>query len=265
MESMYENAACIAMLTPVPQNGRAISNGMAACFEIHKFILQKKTTEKTDIIMRTFPHFLQFEGTLVQQAFERIHPQYNQQANLGKFLSLGLMLETDWIEVEDKHVRGALRVMKKLTNRRIRRTICNSNLSLAEITAAPLIQWIKPLNNKTDFEAVEHQLNQITHPEPRIICVSTVFTKGNLFIVLKKNILPCGNDSIRAIDVLLKLFAVFGINVPPLLKKFFDIVSIYVYKISIVCRSNTVAALCSRFRELDESPSETPTHLLSLN
>ena len=29
--SIYENAACLATLTPVPQNGKIISEGMAQC------------------------------------------------------------------------------------------------------------------------------------------------------------------------------------------------------------------------------------------
>ncbi|XP_058446531.1 uncharacterized protein LOC131427393 isoform X2 [Malaya genurostris] len=142
-KSVYEQAACMATLTPVSQNGRYISEGMASCVELHKYLLQARSSNKCKAIIECFPHLLAFDGIMVQQAFERLQPQYDKQADLKKLLSFGLMLDCKWRDVENKYVRGTLRILKKLTNRGIKRTADDDKLSVEEILATPLIKWIQ--------------------------------------------------------------------------------------------------------------------------
>ncbi|XP_058816726.1 uncharacterized protein LOC131680007 [Topomyia yanbarensis] len=142
--SMYENAACLATLTPVPQNGRYISEGMANCTELHKSLLQQKSPDKYKAIIASFPHLLSFEGIMIQQAFDRLQPQYNKQADLAKLLCFGLMLDIKWSEVQSKYIKGALRIMKTLTNRGIKRTTDDDTVSIEEVLAGPFIKWVYP-------------------------------------------------------------------------------------------------------------------------
>ncbi|XP_055534825.1 uncharacterized protein LOC129724172 [Wyeomyia smithii] len=222
--SIYELAAGIAALNPVLQNGRVISEGMAQCVELHKYLLDVKTS--------AFPG-IRWHNVQIQQAFERIHPGYNKQADMEKTLTTALMLETQWAEVKSKFVRGAPRIMQILTNRGIKRTANDEYLSTAEISAMPLIRWINPDTNRQDTEVFNDHLNDLAQFDPHIVCIAPTFEEGSMFIIFKDNIIPCGCCAIQAIDSLLKSFDVLGQQVPPLLRKFYDFICIHLFKTSI--------------------------------
>lgn len=122
-DDIRDNASTLAALTSTPQNGRTVSEGMAECTVLHKYILQQKNDEKVKELITTFPHLLAYNGIMVQQAFERLNPTYNKDNDISTFLCIGLLMDqSNWIAVENKCIRGALRIMKKLPNRGVKRT-----------------------------------------------------------------------------------------------------------------------------------------------
>ncbi|XP_055522360.1 uncharacterized protein LOC129716555 [Wyeomyia smithii] len=126
-EGCVEAAALLAVVSATAQNVKQISDGMAECAQLHRWILNQKSENKTGEILRAFPHFLNYDGLLIQQAYERMHVGYNKNADLKSFLSLALVFEDNsWLNVKDFNLRGVLILMKKLGSRGIKRVV-NTN------------------------------------------------------------------------------------------------------------------------------------------
>ncbi|XP_062546947.1 uncharacterized protein LOC134212780 isoform X3 [Armigeres subalbatus] len=253
-EGIREKAAKLAALTGNALNGKVISDGMAQCFLLHQDILQSGGDNMIQEIITTFPHLLGFDGVMIQQAYERLHTNYNTEANMEEFLSVGLLMDQGgWNNVTDKHIRGALRIIKRLTSRGIKRTSNVQSATMEEITAAPLIKWMKPDPEKTNLQVVQVANISMEDRSPHIICVAEPCKEGQLFIVFASNTISCDRSSSMAIDVLLKLFDVFGVPVPPLLKKFHELVTFYLFRTTLACKSTKVAELVNVLREHDEN------------
>ncbi|XP_053686634.1 uncharacterized protein LOC128736178 [Sabethes cyaneus] len=252
-EGIHERAVRLAIMTGNTQNAKIISDEMMHCFPLHQYLLQNKNENVTQEIITTFPHLLGYNGMMIQQAYERLHINYNKNADLEKFLSIGLLMDQGgWNNITDKCLRGALRIMKKLTNRGIKRFAEEStSMSLEEITAAPLVRWLKPDLETTPIQRVKMANLQNT-ALPHIACVAEKFQEGTLFLVVYGHIIECGSSSIQAIDAFFKAFDVLGAPVPVLLRKLYDFISVHLYKTLCSSGSTKVAELSLIFEEYEK-------------
>lgn len=111
---------------------------------------------------------------------------------------------------------------------------------------------LQPDPGKTDLQVISIATITMTEKAPHIICVAEPCNEGSLYVVFSGNTIACDRSASRAIDVLLKIFDVFALQIPPLLRKFHEIVSFYLYKITSTCKSKNVAELSNVFREYEE-------------
>ncbi|XP_058448992.1 uncharacterized protein LOC131428951 [Malaya genurostris] len=145
-------AAFLSGLLPTPANARQISEGMIQTTDLHKLLLQKS---KSNEIVSTFPHLLSYEGEMVIQAFDRIHEKNIQDTgDLKMLLRAGILFDnSSWNMIQDDFIKGALRLMKKISNKGIKRTTgMENNASMEEITAAPIIKWIRFPHSEVGFD-----------------------------------------------------------------------------------------------------------------
>ncbi|XP_062536559.1 uncharacterized protein LOC134205370 isoform X1 [Armigeres subalbatus] len=266
-DGIQELASYVATLTPSLQNVREISEKMSQCTILHQWLLRE--TDVTNSLIKTFPHFLAYNGLMVsslfskcmltssnnenitfqvQQAFERLHPNAIKDCSMDSFMQLGILMEkNEWNVVEDVNIRGALRFLKKLTHCGIKRKM-EEDMTIEEFLATPLIRWVK-VENTTNLIATRNHVH--THPDlpPHIVCCAETFKTGDVFVVFADHIIPCGNSGDVAIDVLMKLFPVLGIDVPVLLKKLYDLIAINLWEIKQCSTSTKVSQLTLRLKE----------------
>lgn len=120
-DGIQELASYVATLTPSLQNVREISEKMSQCTILHQWLLRE--TDVTNSLIKTFPHFLAYNGLMVsslfskcmltssnnenitfqvQQAFERLHPNAIKDCSMDSFMQLGILMEkNEWNVVED--------------------------------------------------------------------------------------------------------------------------------------------------------------------
>ncbi|XP_062533422.1 uncharacterized protein LOC134202454 [Armigeres subalbatus] len=158
-----------------------------------------------------------------------------------------------------EYIRGALRLMKKLSNRGIKRQCNMQNLSTDEMFALPLVRWASFLRNEevgyNELLAVKQAA--MTSPiEPHIICVGDRYKRGNFYIIFNKHVAPCGTSSLRAIETLFKSFHVFALEVPVLLRKLNDLVAINVFNIMQSSTKASVNLLSAKYREFSINLAE---------
>lgn len=261
-DEVVQIAARIAALMPSAANARQISEGMALSFDLHKFLLQEKGDSKCTMIVEKFPHLLAYEGDMIIQAFDRIL-QRSAGDGLKMLLLAGLLFdESVWHDVEDEYFRGALRIMKKLSNRGIKRTNEMENMTTDEVLAMPLIQWVNFNGPEVGFvellavkELIERQPLQ-----PHILCVADRYKKGNLYVIVENYVIPCGLSSLRAVEVLFKCLTVFGVDPPVLLRKLDDMVAINAFRTRETSKKTTVNNLSSRYQEFLKTSAEKESH-----
>ncbi|XP_065084047.1 uncharacterized protein LOC135706360 [Ochlerotatus camptorhynchus] len=247
-DECVRHAAHLAALIPTAANARQIAEGMAQTNDLLKLLLQKNNIQD---IIETFPHLLSYEGEMIIQAFDRIQANIYVAGDLKTLLRVGLLFDTtSWNMVEDDFVRGALRLMKKLSNKGIKRTIIMENASMEEITAAPLIRWTKYTQTDIGFdEKLAVKQSSATVVGPLIICVADRYKQGNMYVVFNQNVIPCGDSSTRAIEILFKSFAVLGLKVPMLLRKLNDMISVNVWGTKHYSKCKSVTELTVRYKE----------------
>ncbi|EAT44671.1 AAEL003987-PA [Aedes aegypti] len=254
-DSIREHATTIASLEPLPSNEEAISNGMNECIDLHSCILQQGDSDLTEALVSTFPHLLSYRGKMVQQIFQRLHTYYESTARSDKFLLLGLLIDTkSFNNVENKYIRATLRILKKLTVSGKKNESGESSSEEAE--AAPLIRWIKPKEGEQDVQAVQRHVSALSYLAPHIVCVADVFKKGDMFVVFQGKYIACGKSAAHTLDVFFKIFAVFGIPVPVLLRKIHELLMVYLWKVTSTCKSVAVTKLMGKLKELEMSNDE---------
>ncbi|XP_058448993.1 uncharacterized protein LOC131428952, partial [Malaya genurostris] len=236
-------AAFLSGLLPTPANARQISEGMIQTTDLHKLLLQKS---KSNEIVSTFPHLLSYEGEMVIQAFDRIHEKNIQDTgDLKMLLRAGILFDnSSWNMIQDDFIKGALRLMKKLSNKGIKRTTgMENNASMEEITAAPIIKWIRFPHSEVGFDEMlaVKQLSS-TIGDSHIICAGERYCLGNMYVIFNEYVIPCGKSSLRAIEVMFKSYAVFGLQVPALIRKLYDLISINVWGTKQHSKSKSVMA-----------------------
>ncbi|XP_062558983.1 uncharacterized protein LOC134223800 isoform X2 [Armigeres subalbatus] len=249
-DSIRENASKVASLPQLPINEQTITDGMAECIELHSCILQQSDSDQTGSLLTTFPHLLSYNGKMIQQAFHLLGSSDESFARAGRFLLLGLLLDTNvFNNVENKYIKGTLHIMKKLiiTGKKEE----NEEMSTQEAEAAPLIRWIKAKEGELEYYTVQRHVSERSYLAPHIVCLADVFTEGNMFIVFQGRFIACGKSAAHTLDVFFKLFTVFGTPVPVALRKIHELLMVYLWKVTSACKSITVTKLMAKLNELN--------------
>lgn len=249
-------AAHISALSPTPTNAKAIADGMAQVHDLHESMLQKKAESKFHNIIKTLPHFLSYEGEMILQAYNRLNEEPADGPSLNTVLRMGLLCDkTSCSEVEDDVIRGALRLLKVLSNKGVKRSSSLQNATLGELAAEPLIRWITFTETQPGFdELLAVKQSQTVSGEPHMICVAERFKKGNYYFVIDRTVVPCGNSSVRAVEIFFKSFRVFGVKVPVLLRKLDSIIATNVWRTANSSKYKAVTDLTQRFEEFLNNP-----------
>ncbi|XP_058443606.1 uncharacterized protein LOC131425600 [Malaya genurostris] len=221
-------------------NYSTISKMMSDVHDLHMMLLN----EKNDMakILLVLPHLTSYNGRMIHMAYERIHgTSFNQKVDLRKVFAKGLMHNQHaFKEVSDDYIRGCLRIMIKLTRKGIKyKETMEPNIGIETELAAPLIRWISDSQSIQDYNA----------PVSHIFCQSEKF-----FVYLSPcAIIPCGKESINAIDTFFRSFAVFNLRIPVNLLKIADFLDVFAYKIKSYSNRSTVQNLCSLFIESENA------------
>lgn len=250
-EDHISTAAHISALCPTPGNAKLIAEAMAQVHDLFESILQKKSENRFQDILNTFPHFVSYEGELIIQAFDRLHKQPTSGPDLQSFLRLGLLCDkTSWSQVEDDVLRGTLRILKALSNKGVKRTSTMQNVGLGELAAEPLIRWINFTHNDAGFdELLAVKETQPESGDPHIICVADRYKKGNYYVLFEGIVIPCGNSFLRVVEIFFKSFVVFGVKVPVLLRKLNAMITANVWHSATSSNFKSVTDLTLRFQE----------------
>nr|XP_029713366.1 uncharacterized protein LOC115257667 [Aedes albopictus] len=245
-----EDLACeVEAISATPQNARSIKDGMANCFPLHKWMLQTCKTNRLQKILATFPHLLAYNGRLIQQCFDLLKPDRNQVVELEKYLRAGTMLDkASWINVQDRDMKGLLRIFKALSNRGIKRKAGDEQMHPDELTACPLVRWIKLNDGDTDVDVLNRHASR-EDLQPHIVCVGDLFHRGQYHIICEGFIVPCGESVVNVVDVFFKMFDVLGTPVPPLLRNLHSLFAFNVFKSIENPGSQTAQDLASRIEE----------------
>ncbi|XP_058448949.1 uncharacterized protein LOC131428907 [Malaya genurostris] len=168
--------------------------------------------EKNDMakILLVLPHLTTYNGRMIHMAYERIHGTiFNKKVDLRKVFAKGLTLNQHvFKEVSDVSgfsrslatlIKGCLPIMIKLSRKGIKHKETMEPIIGIEAELAPLIRWISDSQSIQDYNA----------PVSHIFCQSE-----DLFVYLSLcAIIPCGKESINAIDTFFKSFAVFNLRI----------------------------------------------------
>lgn len=185
--------------------------------ETHDLLLMLLDAKKTVIeILNVFPHLRSYNGSMIQKAYERLVPCYNKEANLKQLFSRGLLYEQgSFSSYGDSHVRGCLRILTQLTRRGIRKTlrsIDNESMDIEQELAAPIIRTIQDTDISLQQQLSKYVAsNAVSDTE---VAPHLIYNGNSYLLYLQSQVIICGRESIRAIDVLFKAFTVFGINPP---------------------------------------------------
>lgn len=254
-DSIREHASKVARLSPLPPNEQTITNAMSECIDLHSCILQQGDSEQTETLISTFPHLLSYDGKMVQQAFKLLHTYYDASSRTDRFLLLGLLLDSKTFNnIENKYIRGTLRIMKKLIM--IGKKEDGEEMSTDEAEASPLIRWIKRKEGEQEAQAVQRHVKERSYLAPHIVCVADVFKAGNMFVVFQGKYIACGKSAAQSLDVFFKMFAVFGVAVPVLLRKIHELLMVYLWKVTATCKTATVTKVMTRLKELEAANDE---------
>ncbi|XP_062541121.1 uncharacterized protein LOC134209153 [Armigeres subalbatus] len=249
-EQIKDLALGISAVSPTPHNARHICETMRQCFPLHNWLLETLKENKMQEILRTFPLLVAYNGLLVQQTFDQLKPNRHQDKELEQFLRTGIILDKyNWNNVQDPYVKGLLRIFKSLTNRGIKRKAEEQLMQPDEEIALPLIRWIKCNEGDTDVEALrKHATRDLL---PHIVCIAERFQHGPYYIQCHGYVIPCSDSACQAVDVFFKMFDVFGIPVPVLLRNVHSLICFRIFKSVQNACSQTVQNLAKRLEEID--------------
>lgn len=254
-DTIRERATELASQDALPENEEAIAGGLDECIDLHSCILQQGESNPTVTLIETFPHLLSYDGRMILQVFQRLHTYYNCSADLDKFLRMGLLLDMrSFFNVENKFIKGALRIMKTLVISGKKEEA--GDMCSEEADASPLIRWLKRKEDELDVTVVQRHISERSYLAPHIVCVADVFKDGNLFVVLQGRFIPCGKSALHTLEVFFKMFAVLGAPVPVLLRKIHELLMVHLWKTTTSCKSTAVMKFISRLNEVAKASCE---------
>lgn len=247
-DDLSEDAGRIAAFRANPVHMRAICDGMAKCLPLFQFFVQEK--HDITLIIQHFPHILSYNGLIIQQIFESMYQTHNTTASIKKFLLKCLTLDKGFVNVEDREVRAALRIMKMLTNRGIKRH-AEDGKSMDVILASPLIRWVEVDASKSHDECIQAYLEDHPDLDPHILCIQEELKAGPYYITFHGEVIPCTKLSFAStLEIFVKIFSIFNATVPTLLRKLFDLIKLHELKIIPSSTKSTVNDLHKRLLEL---------------
>nr|XP_029713580.1 uncharacterized protein LOC109432722 [Aedes albopictus] len=245
--SLIDQAKLCAALAANTDNIKAISDLLKSSAPYHFYLIAVQTDART--ILQTFPHFCSFSGIMLQQAYERlkrVHPKSDIRQTLIKCLSVSQTFP----DVEDKIIRGALRVQEFLTKRGIKKENREPNAqSTTECFAANLIRWVEPTEG--------WKISVDSESDPHIICLAPALKQGDYYVNLYGRLIFCGIQSARAIDVLVKSFCVLGTRPTAGIAKMVEFLEIFTYEVSRYSTRSKVNSLVKRLQEMDDTEEDT--------
>lgn len=169
-------------------------------------------------------------------------------------------------------IRAAVRLMKKMGNRGIKRTI-SSDRSLSAFMAEPLIRWtpvsmiiLDGLRNhqnsivcKLTFyfpifvfftqsneavandDLIDTYIKMHPNMDPHIVCVAEELQNGLYYIIVQGTVLKCGEQTFSsALEIFFKLASIIAIEMPTLLRKLFELVQLHEFKIISSSKKSSV-------------------------
>ncbi|XP_038119119.1 LOW QUALITY PROTEIN: uncharacterized protein LOC6046742 [Culex quinquefasciatus] len=151
-EHLMDDAELIAALRPNNQHMKQICDGMAKCHPHFAFLVQQG--KSLSDIATVFPHIVSYNGLVVLQMFEQTYPQHNVNSNMKKFLLSCLSHNTGFSDIADRELRSAIRLMKKMSNCGVKRTI-SGDKSISASMAEPLMRWTSPSETTANKDVVE--------------------------------------------------------------------------------------------------------------
>nr|XP_029727023.1 uncharacterized protein LOC109398264 [Aedes albopictus] len=220
---------------------------MSDCFPFHQLLLKEKKSFAE--ILQTFPHFASFNGRLIDEAFYRLCPGVSHQLEFSPVLARALLLASEmFLNVEDAHVRGTLRIFATLQKKGVKTLSSNqagpsSPMQAERILVSPLLRWSQDLVQDDD--------NHLG--DTYIACEAALFKSGPYRIIHKGVVLAKNNSFIGTLDLFWKIFPVFGESVPIRLQMFYDVFTILVYKTARQSSRKSVNILCTNIQQAIEA------------
>ncbi|XP_055612542.1 uncharacterized protein LOC129759155 [Uranotaenia lowii] len=223
-ETVLEEVDLVADLPAIRENMREIISMMRNTHEVLEAMRSSKVSPK-DIITK-FPHFRSFGGAMIQQAYQRIHSNAEKaQPNLAllrTFLSKAQFLGKNFETIEDDYIRACGILLTRMGSRGCKRNWMDRELSINQLTLAPLIRWVDPAQLVSHIQLGFH---------PHIICLGLAERRGNyLLLVDGGETIECGDSSLQALDTFFKIFDVLNVKIPSLLRSLLDLVQLEVYQ-----------------------------------
>lgn len=169
-----------------------------------------------------FPHLLWYGPVMIEEEFDRMHPNRNTIGTLASISSLCLMLDHSYNEIACETIQALMKVMAELTLQgNIRKDSSSSGLSPLEEYASIFVRWQQP---DTDLD---YFAENVPGDPPYIVCSATAFSEGQYFVIIMNTAIDCGFTFGRAFDVLLKSYKVFNFPVPGRAKKVIELFDLF--------------------------------------
>lgn len=88
---------------------------------------------------------------------------------------------------------------------------------------------------------------------PHIICLAQPLKQGEYYVCIHDKLIFCGHQAARAVDILIKSFAVLGLKPSGDggIAKLVEFVEIFTYQVTLFSSRSKVNSLVSRLREMD--------------
>ncbi|KAL1398892.1 hypothetical protein pipiens_002316 [Culex pipiens pipiens] len=202
--------------------------------------------------MQAFPHVLSFQGIIIRQIFDRLHPEQSNARSIEQLLRAGILLdERSFSSFDDKLVRGALRILKQMPNRGISLK-GQVGADPDVVFAQPLIQWIHTDATKSNNEWLDNHAENRINQMPHIVCLAPTKQSGQFYVVFNSYSLSVGNHFPIAVEILFKMIIALNLKTPAPLKKMYDLIALQIFKTIDSSESVAVTKLNKRLNELYE-------------
>lgn len=249
---LVQPAREIASMRACNANIAEIQSGMESCHALFVFLTNKKGPNCLQNVLQAFPHVLSFQGIIIRQIFDRLHPEQSNARSIEQLLRAGILLdERSFSSFDDKLVRGALRILKQMPNRGISLK-GQVGADPDVVFAQPLIQWIHTDATKSNNEWLDNHAEDESNQMPHIVCLAPTKQSGQFYVVFNSYSLSVGNHFPIAVEILFKMIVALNLKTPAPLKKMYDLIALQIFKTINSSESVAVTKLNKRLNELYE-------------
>ncbi|XP_058812926.1 uncharacterized protein LOC131692712 [Topomyia yanbarensis] len=242
---LVERAQLLRVMLASASVAEHICDEMDRCFPVLKLLLKEK--KPVNDILDMFPHLCSYEGLVIRQMFERLYPNRTEGLKIEDVFSQCLSYSPSrFSRVEDDHIRGCLRIISHMPIRGQKRTLVGCPTVGEEHSASILIRWIgECLDTYVASPATDSKLH--------MVCVASPMKRGNYAVICEKKVIFETNNSIHAVEILFKCYAVLGVEVPPNFRMFWDFLACAIYNIIPHSQRTTVNRLVQTFIEVSRA------------